>query len=205
VGWILIALCGDHRLYALIPLGFLIWQSFFTPQTADKAAQFTFGNYTEAYGSPETARLFWNSVQFAIGTSCFSFIVGTALAWMNERTNTPFKNLFYALSIIPLIIPGILFTVAWILLASPKIGIINLVLKNWLGLENHLFDIYSLWGMIWVDGLHYSPMAFLLMSAAFRAMDPALEESAMMSGANVFQVAWRVTLRLSWPAVFARC
>jgi len=203
-GWILIALCVAITIYiALIPLGFLIWQSFFTPQTADKAAQFTFGNYAEAYGSPETARLFWNSVQFAIGTSCFSFIVGTALAWMNERTNTPFKNLFYALSIIPLIIPGILFTVAWILLASPKIGIINLVMKNWLGLENHLFDIYSLWGMIWVDGLHYSPMAFLLMSAAFRAMDPALEESAMMSGANVFQVAWRVTLRLSWPAVFA--
>jgi len=203
-GWILIALCVAITVYiALIPLGFLIWQSFFTPQTADKAAQFTFGNYVEAYGSPETARLFWNSVQFAIGTSCFSFIVGTALAWMNERTNTPFKNLFYALSIIPLIIPGILFTVAWILLASPKIGIINLVMKNWLGLENHLFDIYSLWGMIWVDGLHYSPMAFLLMSAAFRAMDPALEESAMMSGANVFQVAWRVTLRLSWPAVFA--
>jgi iron(III) transport system permease protein len=203
-GWVLIALCVAITVYiALIPLGFLIWQSFFTPQTADKAAQFTFGNYVEAYGSPETARLFWNSVQFAIGTSCFSFIVGTALAWMNERTNTPFKNLFYALSIIPLIIPGILFTVAWILLASPKIGIVNLVLKNWMGLENHLFDIYSLWGMIWTDGLHYSPMAFLLMSAAFRSMDPALEESAMMSGANVFQVAWRVTLRLSWPAVFA--
>jgi iron(III) transport system permease protein len=203
-GWVLIALCVAITVYiALIPLGFLIWQSFFTPQTADKAAQFTFGNYVEAYGSPETARLFWNSVQFAIGTSCFSFIVGTALAWMNERTNTPFKNLFYALSIIPLIIPSILFTVAWILLASPKIGIVNLVLKNWMGLENHLFDIYSLWGMIWTDGLHYSPMAFLLMSAAFRSMDPALEESAMMSGANVFQVAWRVTLRLSWPAVFA--
>ena len=54
-----------------------------------------------------------------------------------------------------------------------------------------------------VDGLHYSPMAFLLMSAAFRAMDPALEESAMMSGANVLQVAWRMTLQLAWPAIFA--
>jgi iron(III) transport system permease protein len=203
-GWIVIAICVVLTVYiAIVPLGFLIWQSFFTPQTADKAAQFTFGNYVEAYGSAETARLFWNSVKFAIGTSCFSFVVGTALAWMNERTNTPFKNLFFALSIIPLIIPGILFTVAWILLASPKIGIINLVMKNWLGLENHLFDIYSIWGMIWVDGLHYSPMAFLLMSAGFRAMDPALEESAMMSGANVFQVAWRITLRLSWPAIFA--
>jgi iron(III) transport system permease protein len=203
-GWVVIAVCVAITVYiALVPLIFLLWQSFFTPQTASKAAEFTLGNYKEAYGSGETARLFWNSVQFAIGTSVFSFVVGTGLAWMNERTNTPFKNLFYALSIIPLIIPGILFTVAWILLASPKIGIVNLVLKNWFGIDTPLFDIYSMWGMIWVDGLHYSPMAFLLMSAAFRSMDPALEESAMMSGANVFKVAMRVTLPLSWPAIFA--
>ena len=203
-GWLVIALCVAITVYlAIVPLGFLVWQSFFTPQTADEAARFTLSNYTEAYGSSETWRLFRNSVLFAIGTSSFSFLVGTGLAWMNERTNTPFKTLFYALSIIPLIIPSILFTVAWILLASPKIGILNLVLKNALGIDDPLFDVYSLWGMIWVDGLHYSPMAFLLMSAAFRSMDPALEESAMMSGANVLQVAWRVTLRLSWPAIFA--
>jgi iron(III) transport system permease protein len=188
---------------ALIPLAFLLWQSFFTPQTASKAAEFTFGNYVNAYSSLETLRLFFNSIKFAAGTSLFSFCVGTLLAWMNERTNTPFKSLFFALSIIPLIIPGILFTVAWILLGSPKIGIINLLLQNWFGTEYVFVNVYSLWGMIWVDGLHYSPMAFLLMTAAFRSMDPALEESAMMSGANIFQVAWRITLKLSWPAIFA--
>jgi iron(III) transport system permease protein len=203
-GWVVIAVCVALTIYlAVIPLGFLLWQSFFTPQTAEKAARFTFGNYVEAYGSSETWALFRNSLEFAVGTSCFSFSVGAALAWMNERTNTPFKRLFYGLSIIPLIIPSILFTVAWILLASPKIGILNLVLKDFLGLQQHVFDIYTVWGMIWTDGLHYSPMAFLLMSAAFRAMDPALEESAMMSGASVLQVAWRITLKLSWPAVFA--
>jgi iron(III) transport system permease protein len=188
---------------AVMPLAFLLWQSFFTPQTASKAAEFTLGNYVTAYSSMETVRLFFNSAQFAAGASLFSFFVGTLLAWMNERTNTPFKSLFYALSIIPLIIPSILFTVAWILLGSPKIGIINLLLQNWFGTDYVFFNVYSLWGMIWVDGLHYSPMAFLLMTAAFRSMDPSLEESAMMSGANVFQVAWRITLRLSWPAVFA--
>ena len=203
-GWLVIAVCVALTVYlAVIPLGFLLWQSFFTPQTAEKAAQFTFQNYIDAYVSGETWALFRNSLEFAVGTSCFSFVVGATLAWMNERTNTPFKRLFYGLSIIPLIIPSVLFTVAWILLASPKIGILNLVLKDFLGLEHHVFDIYTVWGMIWVDGLHYSPMAFLLMSAAFRAMDPALEESAMMSGASVLQVAWRVTLKLSWPAVFA--
>src|SRR6266568_4434883 len=100
--WVVIGLCVALTVYiAVIPLAFLLWQSFFTPQTAAKAAEFTLGNYTSVYG------------------------------------------------------------------------------------------------------LHYSPMAFLLMTAAFRAMDPALEESATMSGANIFQVAWRVTLKLTWPAILA--
>ena len=201
---LIIGLCVAFTVYiAVIPLGFLLWQSFFTPHTASKPAEFTFGNYIAAYGNAETARLFWTSLQYAAGVSSFSFIVGTSLAWMNERTNTPFKTLCYALTLIPLVIPGILFTVAWILLGSPKIGLINLVLMQLFNLQAAPFDIYSMWGMIWVDGLHYSPMAFLLMTAAFRAMDPSLEESATMSGANVFQVLWHVTLKLTWPAIFA--
>jgi iron(III) transport system permease protein len=204
VKWIVIGLCVAFTIYiAVIPLGFLLWQSFFTPQTASKAAEFTLGNYVTAYTSSETVRLFWNSLRYAVGVACFSFVLGTGLAWINERTNTPMKSLFYALSLIPLVIPSILFTVAWILLGSPKIGIINLTLMDWFGLQSAPFDIYSLWGMIWVDGLHYSPMAFLLMTAAFRAMDPSLEESATMSGANVLQVIWHITLKLAWPAIFA--
>ncbi len=202
--WLVIGLCVAFTVYiAVIPLGFLLWQSFFTPQTATKPAVFTLGNYITAYTSSDTLRLFWNSLQFAVGVSAFAFFVGTTLAWINERTNTPFKTLFYGLSLIPLVIPGILFTVAWILLGSPKIGLINLTLMHWFNLQSAPFDIYSMWGMIWVVGLHYSPMAFLLMTAAFRAMDPSLEESATMSGANVFQVLWHVTLKLTWPAIFA--
>jgi len=199
-----IGACVAFAVYiAVIPLAFLLWQSFRTPQTAATPAVWTLGNYIAAYGTAETFRLFLTSMRFAFGASLFSFIVGTALAWMNERTNTPFKSIFFALSLIPLVIPSILFTVSWILLASPQIGIVNQLIQGWFGLEQPPFDIYSMGGMIWVDGLHYSPMAFLLMSAAFRAMDPSLEESATMSGANVWQVMWRVTLKLTWPAIFA--
>ena len=202
--WVVIGGCVAFTVYvAVIPLGFLFWQSFRTPQTAATPAVWTLGNYAAAYGTSETVRLFWTSIRFASGASLFAFVVGTALAWMNERTNTPFKTVFFALSLIPLVIPSILFTVAWILLASPQIGIVNQLLQGWFGLEQPPFDIYSMAGMIWVDGLHYSPMAFLLMSAAFRAMDPSLEESATMSGASVWQVLWRVTLKLTWPAIFA--
>ena len=202
--WAIIGVCILVVTYlGVMPLVFLLWQSFFTPQTAAKAAELTLENYVTAYSSMETVRLFLNSLKFAIGTGIFAFFVGTGLAWMNERTNTPFKTLFYALSIVPLIIPGILFTISWILLASPKIGIINLALQGLFDTSYVFVNIYSVWGMIWVEGLAYSPMAFLFMTAAFRAMDPSLEESAMMSGANVLQVVWRITLKLSWPAIFA--
>lgn len=202
--WLVIGVCVLGVSYlALMPLFFLLWQSFFTPETAAQPATFTLANYIGAYTSPETLRLLGNSITFAAGTSVLAFVTGTALAWMNERTNTPFKSLFFALSIIPLIIPGILFTVAWILLGSPKIGIINLLIQNWFNTDFVLFDVYSMWGMIWVEGLHYSPMAFLIMTAAFRSMDPSLEESAMMSGASIRQIAWRITLKLTWPAIFA--
>jgi len=188
---------------ALVPLFFLIYQSFRTPGTARKPAVWTLGNYLEAYSSSDTLVLFANSVEFAAGTAILALVIGTALAWMTERTNTPLKPLFYALSIIPLIIPGILFVVSWIFLASPKIGLINLVLQKMFGTEKVYVDIYSMAGMIWVDGLHYAPIAFLLMTAAFRAMDPSLEESAMMSGASMGGIFRRITLKLAFPAVAA--
>jgi iron(III) transport system permease protein len=186
---------------ALVPLVFLLWQSILSPQTATVPSQFTLENFRTAYFSADTARLFFNSVQFAAGAAVLALFVGTSLAWVNERTNTPFKSLFFALTIVPLVIPGILFTVSWIMLASPKIGLINLALQKLLDTDAVFLNIYSMAGMIWVDGLHYSPMAFLLMTAAFRSMDPSLEEQAAMSGASVLQTALRITLKLAWPAV----
>ncbi len=202
--WLVIGVClAIVAVLALVPFCFMIWQSFNTAETADAPAVLTLGNYVTAYTNPETVVTFWNSVQFALGGSLVAFVIGTALAWMNERTNTPMRRLFFALSIVPLIIPSILFTIAWIMLASPKIGLLNTVAMSWFGLETPPFNIYSMWGMIWVDGLHYSPMAFLLMSSAFKAMDPSLEESAVMSGSSVFNTLYRITLKLVFPAIVA--
>ena len=53
--WVVIGACVAFTVYiAVIPLGFLLWQSFRTPQTAAVDAVFTLGNYAAAYGSAET-------------------------------------------------------------------------------------------------------------------------------------------------------
>src|SRR5262249_34751190 len=128
---------------ALVPLVFLLWQSFLTPQTAAVPSRFTLENYVDAYANGETVRLLTNSLQFAVGAAALSFVLGTVFAWINERTNTPFKSLFLALALVPLVIPSVLFTVAWIFLASPKIGLVNLVLQSWTGSDTAFVDIYS--------------------------------------------------------------
>ena len=93
-----------------------------------------------------------------MGTCIVTFLIGTYLAWVSERTNTPFKKLFVVMALIPFIIPGILSTISWILLLSPKIGLINLVIKELLGLSPRL-NIYSM-GMIWAESIHLYPLVF---------------------------------------------
>jgi iron(III) transport system permease protein len=192
---ITVAVAGAIGFLALVPLYYLIWGTFFD------ATGFSLSGFGRAYGDDRVGELIANSLWFAIGAAALSLVVGTALAYLNVRTDVPFKGLFFAASIIPLIIPGILYTISWIFLASPEIGLLNKVLEPILG--PGFFDVFTVWGMIWVEGLHLSPIVFLLMVATFRSMDPSLEESALMGGATRWQVFRKITVPLTRPAIVA--
>ena len=194
-----------------VPLGLLVWGSLRV------GSPLTFGplsldNFRLAFFDESSLLLLQNSLLYAAGTCLFSLALGTSLAFLVERTNTPFKNTFLAMSLVPLIIPGILHTIAWILLLSPKIGLINRILVEALNLNAAPFNIFSLGGMIWIEGLHLSPLVFIMMVAVFRSMDPALEEAALISGASYLETLRKITLRLASPAIvssaliiFIRC
>ena len=184
-----------------VPLVMLLYGSIRSAPIGEPGATFTFQNYVKAYVDKEFYLLLLNSVYYAIGTCTLTFIIGTFLAWVSERTNTPLKKLFVVMSLIPFIIPGILSTISWILLLSPKIGLINIVVKAALGLETAPFNVYSMWGMIWAESIHLYPLVFLLMSAAFSNMDTSLEEAALTAGSSTFQTFYTVTLPLMRPAM----
>ena len=184
-----------------VPLIMLLYGSIRSAPIGEPGATYTIQNYVKAYFDREFYLLFWNSLKFAVGTTAISFLIGTYLAWVSERTNTPLKKLFVVMALIPFIIPGILSTIAWILLLSPKIGLINLVIKGLLGLESAPFNIYSMLGMIWAEAIHLYPLVFLLMSAAFRNMDTSLEEASLSAGSSTFTTFRRITLPLMRPAM----
>jgi len=181
---------------AVVPLYYLLWGTFFD------AEGFTLDAFARAYGAAGIDSMVVNSFVFALGAAVLSLATGTVLAYLNVRTDVPFRGLFFAASMVPLIIPGILYTIAWIFLASPEIGLLNAALRPLVGGRN-LLDVFSIPGMIWVEGLHLSPLVFLLMVAAFRSMDPSLEESALMSGASRWKVFRTITVPLVRPAIVA--
>jgi iron(III) transport system permease protein len=191
---ILVVVLGIGYL-ALVPLGYLLWGTFFDSQG------FTLKFFHDAYSAVGLSEMMVNSLTFALGATVLSVAVGTLLAYLIVRTDVPFKPLLIAASLVPLILPGILHTIAWILLASPRVGIYNKALEPLFGPGT--INIFSLPGMILVEGLHLAPLVFLLMVAAFRSMDPALEESALLSGAKLPTVFRRVTLPLVRPALYA--
>ena len=180
---------------ALVPIGFLVWQTFVRDGHLSVAA------FRDAYGAVGLGTMVVNSFAFSFGSSALAIVIGTLLAHLIVRSDVPGKPLMYAASVVPLIIPGILHTIAWTFLLDPRNGILNLNVIEKLGLP--AFNVYSIPGMILVEGLHLSPLVFLLMVASFRSMDPSLEESAVMSGAPMRKVFLRVTLPLARPALYA--
>src|SRR6266542_1599117 len=180
---------------AVVPLVYLLHDTFTGP------AGLSIGAFTRAYSaSSQAGRMMLNSLEFAVGSGALALAIGTLLAYVQVRTDAPLKGLFFAASLVPLIIPGILYAAAWIFLADPRIGLINVVLFEPI-LGHGLFNTFSMWGMIWVQGLHLAPIAFLLMGAAFRSMDPSLEEAALMAGAPRHLLLRRITMPLVRPAI----
>lgn len=182
---------------AVVPLWYLLHDTFTGGDGLSLNA------FRRAYGgNSQAGRMMLNSLEFAFGSAAFALVTGTALAYVQVRTNVPFKGLLFAASMVPLIVPGILYAAAWIFLGDPSIGLMNtLFFKPLLGVSP--INVFSVWGMVWVQGLHLAPVAFLLMVAAFRAMDPSLEESAAMSGASRVTVIRRITVPVLRPALIA--
>jgi iron(III) transport system permease protein len=160
-------------------------------------------HYADILSSSDTPTMLYNSLLFASGSSLMAIVLGTLLAWIVERTNTPLKNLAYLSAFITFAIPGIIKVIGWILLLGPEAGLINVWLKDLLGLKSSPFDIHTMAGMIWVEGLLWTPVVFLFMAAPFRSMDPSLEESASMSGARVGKTFYHITFKLALPSVLS--
>ncbi|MBI2988155.1 MAG: iron ABC transporter permease [Deltaproteobacteria bacterium] len=207
-----------RNLVALLSVGFALWLILaplilllifsFRQGNPWQPGSFTLQHYIDAYSSPQAYTMFLNTVVLALASTFLSLSIAVFFAFLTERTDMPFRNVAWGLMLVPMAVPGLLFGVSWTFLLSPKVGLVNVWLRSFLSLfgiamSEGPLNIFSLWGMVFLEGIRGVTTIFLMIAGAFRAMDPSMEEAARVSGASSRATFFRVSIPLLTPPLFA--
>lgn len=209
VGVIAVAGAAAAALYlVLAPLLALLATAFRGPSDMlpfEPGAHWTFDNLIDVYvNTPLLSTVVPSTAIFVLGSVVVTFFTAFTLAWLVERTDLPWRTAIFTTILFPLLVPGVVMAFAWTLLFAPNAGWINVALRAALGLDSPgPINIFSMGGLILCQGVASVPFVFLLLGAAMRTMNPALEEASSASGARPLTTFLRVTLPVLRPGVLA--
>jgi iron(III) transport system permease protein len=127
------------------------------------------------------------------------------MGWCVARTDMPLRRLVRVLVTASFVTPPFLGAIAWQLLAEPNAGFLNKALRALFGLPRgiHIFNIYTVWGLIFVNVLYTFPYVFVLVANALERVPADLEDASAILGGGWFATLRRVTLPLILPAILA--
>lgn len=186
----------------LVPMALLVLSAF-KPTGLVQDPGLTFRHVYEVYTDPQFWQLTLNTIEFAAGSAMLALVAGALLAWLVERTDLPGRRFFRSFTVLPMVMPPFLLAMSWVILLSPRTGVLNQFYRQLFGGSGPFFDIYSMAGMVFVEGLAIAPSAFLILSPAMRNIDPSLEEAALLSGASTGRMLRRILFPLLRPALLA--
>ena len=189
---------GAAAVLVFYPIVYLVQASFSVgdPQARPPEA-YGLANYA---GLGRYAHIFWNTVLVAVIATVLAIILGFAMGWILSRANVPGREALEQLMALPYYVTPLMGALAWSLIGSPSGGFLNQVWRA-LGGDGHLIDITTPYGIAWVMALFEGSVAFVMIGAVMKSMDPALEEASQVLGAGRFRTMLKITLPLVLPGV----
>jgi len=166
------------------------------PQVRPPTA-YGFDNFSGIFQYPQ---ILLNTLTVSAAATVMALVFGFVMAWILTRTNVPGRHMFEQLMAVPYYLTPLLGALAWSLLGSPESGFINQIWRA-VGGNGHLIDINTAYGIAWVMALFEGSVAFVMIAAVMKSMDPALEEASQIIGASRIRTMLRITLPLVVPGV----
>ncbi len=193
---------GAAAVLVLYPIAYLIQASLSVgdPQARPPEA-YGLANYADL---GRYAHIFGNTLLVAVVATVLAIVFGFTMGWILSRTNVPGRAAFEQLMALPYYVTPLMGALAWALIGSPigapQSGFVNQIWRA-LGGDGHLIDINTPWGIAWVMALFEGAVAFVMIGAVMKSMDPALEEASQVLGAGRLRTMLRITLPLVLPGV----
>jgi iron(III) transport system permease protein len=195
VGAAVVAVAAALVLY---PIYFLFQAAFNVGDPEAKPpTDYGFGNFG---GLGQYWEILLNTVTVSFAATVLALLFGFVTAWILSRTNVPGRHVLEQLMAVPYYVTPLLGAFAWSLLGAPESGFVNQVWRA-LGGDGYLIDIATPWGIAWVMALFEGSVAFVMIGAVMKSMDPALEEASQIIGAGRLRTMLRITLPLVAPGV----
>ena len=183
--------------FILYPIAILFKESIYSASEG-----FTLKWYLEAYTDARSLKAIRDTLFVALSAGVLATVIGTFIAWVSARTNTPLKRAIGMAAIIPFIMPPFIGGLAWTLLASPQAGLLNQFFFWLLGTKRAI-NIYTHGGIIFLLGIYTAPFVILIVEGALKSMDTSLEEASMMAKGNIVKTTLNITLPLVYPAILS--
>src|SRR4051812_37123360 len=184
----------------VMPLSWLVVYS-----VTDKANHLTLSNFVKLFTDPDFLDPLLTTAIIATTSAAICCAVAAPMGWLVSRTDMPGRQFIRALVTASFVRPPFLGAVAWELLAAPNSGLLNQLFRFVTGADadEHLFNIYSLGGIIFVISCYTFPFVFVLVANALDNMPGELEDASAILGGNAWTTARRVTIPLALPALVA--
>ena len=187
-------------LLIVLPMSWLIYYSF-----TDKNGAFSLQNFVTLVNDPTLLDPFITTFILATSTSLICCAVAAPMGWLVARTDMPLRRTVRLLVTASFVTPPFLGAIAWELLAAPNSGLLNKLYRTLTGAEmdEHIFNIYSFPGLIFVIACYTFPYVFVLVANALDRTPSELEDASSILGGSTWVTARRVTIPLVLPALLA--
>src|SRR5690349_11989763 len=184
----------------VLPLSWLVIFSITDPKGGLTLANFARLFSESAFLEPLTATFI-----IAVSSAAICCAVAAPMGWLVARTDLPFSHVIRALVTASFVTPPFLGAIAWELLAAPNSGLLNKLYRTLTGAEpdEHLLNIYSFPGLIFVIACYTFPYVFVLVANALDRTPSELEDASSVLGGTTWVTARRVTIPLVLPALLA--
>ncbi|HEY0547399.1 MAG TPA: iron ABC transporter permease [Pyrinomonadaceae bacterium] len=162
----------------------------------------TLQNYAEVFSQRATLEAIWSSVLLSILTVCLCALVGVPLAFLFERYEFPARKVFATLAALPLVLPPLVGTVAFIFLCGES-GILARLAQKIFALDHAPWTLRGWGALLFFHTYTMYPFFYVLVGAGLQRIDAGLSEAARSLGARPLKVLTRVVLPQLTPALVA--
>ena len=150
--WLLVGVSAAALLPVIGLLLVIFWMGFWQSGPGEPVV-YTLNHYRNILTDSFTFKTLLNTLGFASTTVVVSLFFAVPIAWLVERTDLPGKELVFTLMAVGALVPTFFTAMGWVFLLHPRIGVVNRIFVDSFGLAQGPFNIASIIGMGWVEGL----------------------------------------------------